>query len=231
MTDMIGKASPPVSAAIARNARQETTPAVEAGAAQRPMERAGFPRRSRRGISIFGVVLGVAVAAVVSLALVAAYQGVVTSTRSQATLNTLTVMEATIRRSFANRPEFEDGGALQGVSISAVPSNAIQGAGNNRDIVTPWGSEITTGAGDIIGTDAASPNRFWILVSDVPEEACEAIGAAYLDRADVIGVDADGTWAAMTAAVAAAHDTVDEINTSCDDTAGDIEDVGIVFRG
>ena len=205
------------------------TPAGPRGGTERAGGRMPVPRRSRRGISIFGVVLGVAVAAVVTLGLVSAYQGVVTSTRTQAVQNTLITMEAAIRRSFANRPQFEAGGALQGISVSAVPSNAIQGTGASRVIVTPWGSNVTTGAGTTIGTDAASNNRFWILVSDVPEAACEAIGAAFLDRPDVVGVDADGTWASMTSSVAQAHDTVAEINTSCD--GGDDDDVGIVFRG
>lgn len=182
-------------------------------------------------MGIVGMVLAVAVAAIVALGAVSIFQGTLNSTRTQTVLNTMTVMETTIRRSFANRPQYEAGGALAGVAISAVPTSAIQGAGGARQIVTPWGSQITTGAGATIGTDAVSNNRFWILVEDIPEEVCEAIGAAHLDRGDVIGVDADGTWANMTAAVVAAHDTVAEINASCDDTAGDVEDVGIVFRG
>lgn len=188
-----------------------------------------IPPRAQRGISIFAVILGVAVTAFVALGLVSAFQGTVTNTRTQNVLNTLTIMETTIRTSFANRPQFEAGGALEGISISAVPANAIQGTGATRDIVTPWGGEITTGAGNVIGTDTASNNRFWIRVQDLPEAACERIGSAYLDRSDVIGVDADGTFAAMTATIVAAHDTVDEINDSC--TQGDAEEIGIVFRG
>ena len=184
-------------------------------------------------MGIVGMVLAVALAAIVTLGAVSIFQGTLNSTRTQTVLNTMAVMETTIRRSFANRPLYEGAGALEGISISAVPTSAIQGAAATRQIVTPWGSQITTGAGAEIGADpaAGSPNRFWILVEDIPEEVCEAIGAAYLDRGDVIGVDADGSWADMTLTVAQAHDTVDEINDSCDDTAGDVEDVGIVFRG
>lgn len=180
-------------------------------------------------MAIFGYMLAALAAALAALAIVGAFQGVMTNQRTQTVLNTMTVIESTVRRSFANRPQFEGGGALQGVSVSAVPTTAIRGTGTGREIVTPWGANITTGAGTTIGTDTAHNTSFWILVSDVPEEACETIGAAHLDRSDVIGVDADGTWAAMTATVAGAHDTVAEINASCN--GGDDDDVGIVFRG
>lgn len=191
-----------------------------------------FPRRSRRGISIFGVVLGVAVAALVTLGLVSAYQGVVTNTRAQAVLNTMLIMESTVRRTFANRPQFEAGPALQGAAISAVPTNSIQGSGATRVIVTPWGGNILIGAGNTPSatapsgsTPAASNNRFYIVVTGLPEAACETIASAYLDRADVIGLDTDGTFAAITAAV---DDDFADINDDCD---SDDETVGIVFRG
>ena len=182
-------------------------------------------------MGIYGVMMGVAIVAVALLGMVSLFQGVMTSQRTQTVMNTISVMETTIRRSFANRPEFEGGGALEGISISAVPTTAIRGTGAGRDIVTPWGGDITTGAGDTIGTDAASPNRFWILVVDIPEEACETIGVAHLDRRDVIGVDADGTYTAMGTTATGTQADVATINTSCDSDGADNDAVGIVFRG
>ena len=191
-------------------------------------------------MGIFGVMLGSVVAALALFALVGVFQGVMMNQRSQTALNTLTIIEATSRRTFASAPEYEPNGAVEASALSAVPDSAIIGtltsSADNREIVTPWGSAITAGAGDFIGSDpttcAASNNcgnRFWIQVSDVPEEACEIIASAYLNRPDVFGIDADGTFAAMTATIAAAHDTRAEILASCDDA--DENDLGIVFRG
>ena len=183
-------------------------------------------------MGIYGVMMGVAIVAVALLGMVSLFQGVVTSQRTQTVMNTITVMETTIRRSFANRPEFEANGALQGISISAVPTTAIRGTGAGRVIVTPWGGNITTGAGATIGADATnSRNRFWILVADIPEEACETIGAAHLDRRDVMGVDANGSYAETTGTPTGTQDDVGAINTACDSDGDDDDAVGIVFRG
>ena len=193
------------------------------------------PRRSRRGMSIFGVVLGVAIAAAVALGLVSAYQGVLTNTRTQATLNTLLIMDAGIRRSYASLPEFEAN--LTSGLWSAVPSNAIQLRDGTRTIVTPWGGEIFAGGGDTPknnGAGTASGNRFYITVLNLPEEACETIGSSFLNRSDVVGLDVEGAGATAftqvkTAAQIQAFDAVSEIDAECD--GGDDDKVAIVFRG
>ena len=70
-----------------------------------------------------------------------------------------------------------------------------------------------------MGTAAASPNRFWIDVQDLPRAACITIAEGLLDRADIVSVSVDGT-AVTTNAL---------IETNCDDA--DDNDVEIVFRG
>ena len=194
-----------------------------------------LPRRARRGISIFGVILGVAVAAVVSLGLVSAYQGVVTSTRTQAVLNTLTVAEAAIRRAHANLPQYE--AQLTAGLLSAVPSSSVQdghgampgASSDTRRIVTPWGGFIYAGGGgtvDLDGTGTATGNRFYITVLGLPEAACETVAKAYLNNPSVVSVAAEGT--AATAATTA-QATGAAIDAECD--GGDDDKVGIVFRG
>ena len=196
-----------------------------------------WPRRNRRGVGLFGVILGAAVIAAAILGLIALYQGAVNNTRTQTALNTVLVIDTSIRRTYANLPQFEAGEALEGTAISAVPSNAVQGTGTNREIVTPWGGRIRVAAGDNPGatigaaTPAASNNRFYITIAGLPETACEAIAAAFLNRPDVVGLDVEnsGTLTAVSNATQiAAFDTVGEINTECD---GDDNSVGIVFRG
>ena len=180
-------------------------------------------------MGIFGVMLGAVVTAFALLGLVSVFQGVMTNQRSQTTLNTMSVIEATARRTFANLPNFEAGEALHDIAVSAVPTTAVQGTDS---IVTPWGGSIVVGPGDtptatLTSTaPAASPNRFYIVVQELPEAACVTVASAYLNRVDVVGIDADGTFAAVTAAV---DDTVADIVSDCDDA--DDNDIAVVFRG
>ena len=198
-----------------------------------------IPRKKRRGISIFGVILGVAVAAVVALGLVSAYQGVVTNTRTQAVLTTLSTMETAVRRNYANLPQF--GAGLDDGLVGVVPTSAIQGTGSNRIIVTPWGSRIHVGGGETeaqlnASTGSASNNRFYISVLALPEAACEAIASAYLNRADVEAIYVKNDTGGFT--------STDKVNANPVTAAGDIQEdcngddnnvnndqVAIVFRG
>ena len=196
-----------------------------------------IPRKKRRGISIFGVILGVAVAAVVALGLVSAYQGVVTNTRTQAVLTTLSTMETAVRRNYANLPQF--GGNLVEGLVGVVPTSAIQGTGTGREIVTPWGSRIHAGGGETVGqlnasTGSASNNRFYISVLGLPEAACEAIASAYLNRADVEDIYVKEDSTAFAAGDAVSDNPVTAagtIQTECDGGNVNDDQVAVVFRG
>ena len=196
-----------------------------------------IPRKKRRGISIFGVILGVAIAAVVALGLVSAYQGVVTNTRTQAVLTTLSTMETAVRRNYANLPQF--GGNLVEGLVGVVPTSAIQGTGTSREIVTPWGSRIHAGGGDTVGqlnasTGTADNNRFYVSVLGLPEAACEAIASAYLNRADVEDIFVKNAVAAFAAGDAVDDNPVTaagEIQTRCNGGNVNDDQVAIVFRG
>ena len=189
-------------------------------------------------MGIFGYMLGAAVAAVALLGLVTLFQGVMTSQRTQTVMNTLAVMESSIRRAHANLPRYE--AELTAGLLSQVPSSSVQdghgampgASADTRRIVTPWGGFIYAGGGatvdlDGTGTPAAgSPNRFYITVLDLPEAACEAIAKGYLNNSSVVSVAAEG--AAATAATTA-QTTGAAIDAECD--GGDDDKVGIVFRG
>ena len=196
-----------------------------------------IPRKKHRGVSIFGVILGVAVIAVVALGLVSAYQGVVTNTRTQAVLTTLSTMENAVRRNYANLPQF--GGTLVAGLVGVVPTSAIQDTGADRIIVTPWGSRIHAGGGETVtqlnaSTGTASNDRFYISVLGLPESACETIASAYLNRADV-----EDIFVKKDATAFAGGDAVDDnpvtaagtIQTECDGGNVNDDQVAIVFRG
>ena len=196
-------------------------------------ERLPWPRRSRRGL--ITVLLTAAVVAFVLVGILAIYSRVQTSIGTQSVQSVLTAAEAALRRAYASQPQYDAN--LTEVLWSAMPSNAIQGTGANREIVTPWGGEIFAGGGDTPdddGTGTASNNRFFITVLNLPEAACENLAQGYLNRAEVVGLDVEGAGATAftqvnTAAQIQAFDSVAEIVTECD---GDDDDkFAVVFRG
>ena len=193
-------------------------------------KRMRFPRRSRRGIGIFGVLLGVAVTAFVVLGLVGVYQTSVTNQRTDSVLRTMLVMESTIRRAYANQPQF-GANMLTGL-VGAVPANTVSGTGAGRTIVTPWGGLIATGGGSTVGQlnsngGTAHNNQFFISVIGIPESACESIASSFLGRPDVVSVYAKGAAGAFVAGDL--ETTVEDINGNC--VAGNANQVAIVFRG
>ena len=167
----------------------------------------------------------VAIVAVVLVFLIGIYVTVNGSIRTQAVQTTLTSFEAEIRRAFANAREYSDED-YHDILATRMPTNAIRGDAGDEVIITPWGGTIEAGGGNTPNTSADSPNRFWIVINDLPRDACISIASSYLDRRDVLAIDADGTFAAVTAAI---DDTLADIDDDCDD-AND-NDIAIVFRG
>ena len=191
-------------------------------------------RRLRRGLTMWEMMLVVAVIAFVIVGAVGLYLVGSTSVRIQRVQSVLSTAEQTIRRAYASQPQYEAN--MTQVLWSSMPTTAIQGTGTTRDIVTPWGGEIFAGGGntpDDDGTGTASNNRFYISVLLLPEAACERLAQAHLNRSDVVGLDVEGTAATAftqvnTAAQIQAFDSVSEIEAECD--GGDDDKIAIVFR-
>lgn len=184
-----------------------------------------WPRRKRRGL--IGVLLTVIVLAIAAGIALAIFGRSAASLDTQVVQTAVTTLEGEIRRSFASAREYsaED---YQDFLAPRMPENVRRGAAGSEEIRTPWGGEITasgggTGAGTF-GTAAASPNRFWIYIEDLPRSACLTIAESFLERSTVVSVHVGDTLAnARTNAVANRAD----INTQCSDPDG----VGILFRG
>ncbi len=181
------------------------------GGRRRPL-----PRRERRGL--INVMLTVAIAAIVVGAMIGIYVTIQSSVRTSSVQTTVTALESEIRRAFANRREYATGD-YHDFLAPRMPSNAVRGAAGSETIVTPWGGEIEAGGGGTAGTAAASPDRFWIVVNDLPRDACITVAEALLDRTNIISVSVDGT----------ATGTNVLIETNCDDA--DDNTVQIVYRG
>jgi len=207
------------------NSTGNRRPATQAARRKRP-----WPRRARRGIGLPGAVLALVIAAIVLGGTFVLFQGTNTNLRAQTVQTTIGVMEGSIRRSYANLPQYESG--LEAGLYGAVPSSAIQGTGSSREIVTPWGGDINAGGGDTPGTNANNANRFWISVKGLPEDACQAIGKSFLNRSDVVGIVVKKNGGSLTrvktSAQIQAFDTATEIDAECDD---DDNAIGIVYRG
>ena len=186
------------------------------GAAAGGRYRRPFARRERRGM--INVMLTVAIAAIVVGAMIGIYTTVQSSMRTSSVQTTLTSLESEIRRAFANRREYAVGD-YHDFLAPRMPSNAVRGDAGDEIIVTPWGGVIEAGGGATVGTAAASPNRFWIDVADLPRDACITIAEALLDRRSIVSVSVDGTATATNVLIEA----------NCDDA--DDNDVEIVFRG
>jgi len=149
-----------------------------------------FPRRSRRGISIWGVILGVAVVAFFTLRLVNAYQGVVDNTRGQEVSSTVVQASTAIRRVYANASSFpDDGGDMNPIIFSSAPKNLqnVDGSSSDDGITFPWWNEGGTAA-TLTATDGAA-NTFTLSASHLPSGVCETIAAAHIGLADVQRVD------------------------------------------
>ncbi|MYF38125.1 MAG: hypothetical protein F4219_05055 [Gammaproteobacteria bacterium] len=178
-----------------------------------------FPRRERRGI--YGLMLTMAIVAVIILVMVGWAVTLREGARVSALQTTLTQAEAETRRLFSSFTNYS--GDIDALVSSAMPTRARDG----DTIVTPWGTTIEIGGGNTPGTQAAATvastaNRFWIQIDNLGEDACKKIAAAYQNNPGVLSVT-DGT-AAQTAADI---DTPAEIESDCD---GDT-DLAIVFRG
>ncbi len=174
------------------------------------------------------MVLTLAITAVVIVAILAMYGGLAASLRTQIVQTHLATAEGRIRQIYTNLPQYED--KLTSLLFSAMPSNAIQGTGGSRKIVTPWGGQIFAGGGDVPdedGTGKVSNNLFYITVLDLPEAACENLAQSYLNRSDVAAVYVKGAGAFGSNPRASA--TPAAIQTRCD--GGDNDKIAIVFRG
>ena len=182
-------------------------------------------------MGLFGMVLSVVVAAIILLGLFQLYGSLTTNARTQEAMSRVGTIESETRRSHMNLPSYQ--GSLEEGLWSALPSGAIQGTGSSRVIVTPWGGTITVGGGASPGTDGtgtSARNRFWVRIAELPEEACQVIAKAHLNRSGVVSIKPGGgsniTNPNQDNRLA---DHRDAIDTGCN--AQDNNTVDIVFRG
>ena len=192
-----------------------------------------WPRRARRGVSIFGVVLGVAVAAIVATGLVAAYNGVTNNVRAGAVQNSYVSAVANVRRTFASATTFAGGAdSINAIVYSSAPSNFQNTSGSTRatGITFPyWG-----GTSQLIASTTTAEHtadRFTLHLVNIPPAVCEAVGATFVGDNSVAHIVADDTPLIATTGQRVAATGVDLADKCAEVGTDDLTDLKIQFRG
>ncbi len=223
--------------------------ATFAGAAPQQTARAGlgqtlrgtgkrrFPRRSRRGVSIWGVVLGVAVVAFFALQIVGSFQGVMDNSRGQQ-VNTSVLQASTgIRRVYANASSFPTTAAqMNPIIYSNAPANLqnTSGSSSTAGIAFPWWGGSAT-----LTATAGTADTFTLSVSNLPSSICETVAAAHIGLADIARVDIRGSGSNSATTRIYVNTRTDaqnatdaaKIGTRCGDGTLANRSVHIEFRG
>ena len=165
--------------------------------------RLAFPPRSRRAATLFGVILGIGVSAIVVAGLVTAYNGVITSVRAGNVQSAVIAAATNVRRTMANATTFVGSTAsLNAIIFSSAPSNmqnvggASAGSGPTRGITFPWWDGAATFAGATTGLTA---DRFAFQLTDIPSAVCEAVASSFVGDPSVTRVAGLAGSTAITA--------------------------------
>ena len=137
----------------------------------------GAPRRSRRGITLFGVILGVGVAAVATLGVVELYSSIQAGQNLTRLVQLNGGLVQGARSLYAGTPTYSDIEASMLVTSGAVPPGNI---GPSNTIVDPFGTAVTVTAVASLG--GVAEGAFEITYSDLSESACEDFGAGLVGQ-------------------------------------------------
>ena len=179
-------------------------------------------RRWRRGFSLFGVLLGLGLAAVVIVGAVGTYNAARESANRTAALTLLSQLRANVEAAFAGAPSYGDRADLVPAidRRGGIPGGARVESGGSVSIRHPFGGAVT-----VLGGPAGVTNRFRITFKDVDDAICAALGDAYAGRsrarAGLVQMLINGTTLSSPVTNA-------QVTTNCDD--GDAaNDIGFVF--
>ena len=179
-------------------------------------------RRYRRGFSLFGVLLGLTLAAVAIVGAVGLYNAARESANRSQALALLNTLRANIESIYAGAPSYGNKTDLIATvdRRGGIPDSARVVANKVVQIRHPFGGLVT-----ITGGPGGAANQFSIAFNDVDDEVCAALGDAYAGRsrarAGIVSITVNGT-------VLASPVTVAQVTANCDDGAG-ANDIGFTF--
>ena len=179
-------------------------------------------RRWRRGFSLFGVLLGLGLAAVVIVGAVGTYNAARESANRSAALTLLSQLRANVEAAFAGAPSYGNAADLVPAidRRGGIPGGARVLVNSKAAIRHPFGGAVT-----VTGGPGGVTNRFRIVFEDVDDAICAALGDAYAGRsrarAGLIEMVVNGTTLASPVTNA-------QVTANCDD--GDAaNDIGFTF--
>ena len=191
------------------------------GGARRLMGRYAA-RRYRRGFSLFGVLLGLGLAAVVIVGAVGTYNAARESANRSAALTLLSQLRANVEAAFAGAPSYgADADLVAAIDRrGGIPGGARVVVGSRTTIRHPFGGAVT-----VTGGPGGVTNRFRITFEDVDDAICAALGDAFAGRsrarAGLVDMVVNGTTLASPVTNA-------QVTANCDD--GDAaNDIGFTF--
>lgn len=179
-------------------------------------------RRYWRGFSLFGVLLGLTLAAVVIVGAVSLYNAARKSANRSQALTLLNQLRANVESVFAGAPSYGNNTNLIATvdRRGGIPDSARVMSGNTVQIRHPFGGLVT-----ITGGPGGVTNQFRIVFRDVDDEVCAAMGDAYAGRtrarAGIVSITVNGTTLASPVTVA-------QVTANCDDGAG-ANNIGFTF--
>ncbi len=179
-------------------------------------------RRYRRGFSLFGVLLGLTLAAVAIVGAVSLYNSARESANRSEALALLNTLRANVETVYAGAPTYGNDTDLVAIldRRGGIPDGARTEEGGVVRIRHPFGGLVT-----VLGGPGGITNRFRITFADVDDEVCAAMGDAYAGRtrarAGIVSLTVNGT-------VLNAPVTVARITADCDDGDG-ANDIGFTF--
>ena len=174
----------------------------------------GFGRSRRwRGFSLFGVLLGLAVAGVVIVGAVALYNQTQESAGRSEILTLLSQLKGGVERTFAGRPNYGAAGTDLIPTIDrrgVIPDNArVVNASNVVEIWHPFDAQVNI---------EAQRGEYEIEFEDLDNEICAALADVYVGqtraRTGLVSIQFN------TATAVAAPVTVANVTTGCNAGAG-----------
>ncbi len=179
-------------------------------------------RRWRRGFSLFGVLLGLGLAAVVIVGAVGTYNAARESANRTAALTLLSQLRANVEAAWAGAPSYGDKADLVAAidRRGGIPGGARVLVKNKAAIRHPFGGAVT-----VTGGPGGITNRFRITFEDVDDAICAALGDAFAGRsrarAGLVEMVVNGTTLASPVTNA-------QVTSNCDDGDG-ANDIGFTF--
>ncbi len=178
--------------------------------------------RWKRGMSLFGVLLGLTLGAVVMVGAVGVYNSARESANRSTSLELLNALRSATETVFAGVASYGDDTDLVPLldRRGGIPDYARNLEADDVVIRHPFGGEVT-----ITGGPDGNTNEFLISFADVDDEVCAAMGDAYAGRtrarAGIVSITVNDTEII-------APFTLEQISGNCDDGDG-ANTIGFTF--